>query len=110
ALHYKVVLLQHQGQYEKALQTGHLLIDIRKALPSRNHELNAVLQTGYTYDRMGDYRKAIAWYKKGLEIPDVTNENFIGRAYGLIGIAYDELAEYDEAIEYNLKAVDHFKK
>ncbi|MFB2118620.1 tetratricopeptide repeat protein [Parapedobacter sp. 2B3] len=110
ALHYKVVLLQLQGQYEKALQTGHLLIDTRKALPSRNHELNAVLQTGYTYDRMGDYRKAIVWYKKGLEIQGVTNENFIGRAYGLIGIAYDGLAEYEEAIAYNLQAVEHFKK
>ncbi len=110
ALHYKVVLLQLQGQYEKALQTGHLLIDTRKALPSRNHELNAVLQTGYTYDRMGDYRKAIAWYKKGLEIQGVTNENFIGRAYGLIGIAYDGLAEYEEAIVYNLQAVEHFRK
>ncbi len=110
ALHYKVLLLQLQGKYEQALQTGHLLIDVRKALPSRNHELNAVLQTGYTYDRMGDYHKSIAWYKKGLEIQGVTNENFIGRAYGLIGIAYDGLEEYDEAIRYNLKAVEHFTK
>src|SRR5690606_27114460 len=89
---------------------GHRLISIRKRLPSRNHELNAVLQTGYTYDRLGDYTTAITWYKKGLEIPGVTNENFIGRAYGLIGIAYDELGDYDQAIAYNLKAVDHFEK
>lgn len=109
-LHYKHVTLQDKGKYKQALQIGHKELALRKTLPSRDKELNALLQIGYTYDRMGDYQKAIEWYHKGFTIKDVKNEEYIGRNYGLIGIAYDELKDYKKAVFYNLKAIEHFKK
>src|SRR5690606_34331410 len=30
--------------------------------------------------------------------------------YGLIGIAYDELKDYEKAVSYNLKAIEYFEK
>src|SRR5690606_11018384 len=59
ALHYKQMLLADKGQYKEALQIGYQQLELRKKLPSRNWELNAILQIGYTYDRMGEYHKAI---------------------------------------------------
>ena len=109
-LHYKHITLQNVGRYKEALLTGHQELALRKKLPSRDKELNALLQIGYTYDRMGEYPKAIEWYQKGFAIKNVGNEEYIGRNYGLIGIAYDELKDYKKAEFYNLKAIDHFKK
>lgn len=109
-LHYKVMLLGNQGKYKEALQTGHQELALRKKLPSRDKELNALLQIGYTYDRMGEYYKAIEWYEKGFNLEGLQNEDYIGRNYGLIGIAYDELKDYEKAVSYNLKAIEHFQK
>lgn len=108
-LHYKHVTLQNAGRYKEALLTGHQELALRKTLPSRDKELNALLQIGYTYDRMGEYHKAIEWYQKGFSIKGVGNEEYIGRNYGLIGIAYDELKDYKKAEFYNFKAIGHFK-
>ena len=110
ALYYKHMHLANRGLYKDALQVGLRELDIRKKLPSRDKELNAILQIGYTYDRIGEYRKAIEWYEKGLKIKGIQNHDYIGRNYGLIGIAYDELKDYQKAISYNLIAIDHFKK
>ena len=109
-LHNKHKLLEDQGRYKEALKTGHQVLNIFKKLLLKDEQLNAILQIGYTYDRMEDYKKAIEWYQKGLQITGVKNENYIGRNYGLIGIAYDELKDYEKAIFYNLKAIEHFKK
>lgn len=108
-LYYKQMLLADKGRYKEALQTGHQELEIRRKLPSRDKELNAILQIGYTYDRMGEYHKAIEWYEKGLKVEDVESEDYIGRNYGLIGIAYDELEDYEKAVSYNLQAIEHFK-
>lgn len=109
-LHLKNILLGNKGQYQKALQVGYRELAIFRKLSVKDKELDAMLQIGYTYDRMGDYHKAIEWYRRGLKLEGVKNEDYIGRAYGLIGIAYDELKDYDKAVLYNLKAITRFKK
>jgi signal transduction histidine kinase/Flp pilus assembly protein TadD len=109
-LNYKEQLLANKGQYKEALQIGYKELAIRKKLSSRDAELNALLQIGYTYDRIGNYQKAINWYQKGLKMKGLKNEDYIGRNYGLIGIAYDELKDYEKAIFYNLQAISHFEK
>ncbi|MFV0605133.1 MAG: ATP-binding protein [Niabella sp.] len=109
-LHYKNILLGNKGQYQKALQAGHQEVALFNKLSLKDNELNAMLQIGYTYDRMGDYHKAIEWYNKGMKLEGVKNEDYIGRNYGLMGIAYDELEDFEKAVYYNLKAIEHFKK
>lgn len=110
ALYYKEMLLGNLGRYKEALQVGHQELALRKKLPSKDKQLNALLQIGYTYDRMGEYQKAIEWYQKGLKIKGVKNLDYIGRNYGLIGIAYDELEDYNRAVAYNLKAIEYFEQ
>lgn len=108
-MYYQQMLLGDKGRYKEALQTGHRQLEIRRKLSSRDKELNAILQIGYTYDRMGEYHKAIEWYEKGFNVEGVKNEDYIGRNYGLIGIAYDELKDYEKAVSYNLQAIAHFE-
>ncbi|HRN73322.1 MAG TPA: tetratricopeptide repeat protein [Ginsengibacter sp.] len=109
-LYYRQILLADKGKYKEALQTGYKNLALQKKLRSKDKELNAILQIGYTYDRMGEYRNAIEWYEKGLKVEGVKKEDYIGRNYGLIGIAYDELKDYEKAVSFNLKAIEHFKK
>ncbi|HRP90701.1 MAG TPA: histidine kinase [Edaphocola sp.] len=109
-LYEKNILLTNKGFYQQALEVALETLEKRKKIGDKNEELNAILQVGYTYDRMEDYHSAIKWYQKGLQLKGVNNENYIGRNYGLLGIAFDELKDYEKAIHYNLIAINHFKK
>ncbi|HTO15512.1 MAG TPA: tetratricopeptide repeat protein [Edaphocola sp.] len=105
----KNMIFSDKGLYNQALISAHKVLRIYEKGGNNNSILDAMLQIGYVYDRMGNYHTAIEWYKKGLKLNNITNENLLGKNYGLIGIAYDELKDYQKAIKYNLIAVEHFK-
>lgn len=110
ALHYKHILFSERGFYQEGLKAGFQELEMRKALRNKDAELNAILQIGYTYERIGDYRKALEWFEKGFQVEGVEDQEIIGRNYGLIGITYDDMGDYQKAIEYNRKAIQYFEE
>src|SRR5690606_29514838 len=64
-----------------------------------------------TYDRMTEFKTAIEWYKKAaLEAQKLNDDFLLGRTHGLMGIAYDELGNYEKALENNFKAIEYYEK
>src|SRR5690606_37618238 len=70
-----------------------------------------LLEVGYTYDRMKDFKTAIQWYNKALLSANKLKDDYLlGRTYGLMGIAYDELEQYDKALDNNFRAIEYYQK
>lgn len=105
-------LYQETGQYAEALDTGLKELKLRKEkFPQNSAYTRCLREIGYTYDRMNEYETAILWQRKALKSAQIQNHLLnTGWSYGCIGIAYDELAVYDSALFYNLKAVEYFKR
>ncbi len=106
----KVIISTDIGAYKEAINNGYKLIELNKKIGNKNNELYATLQLGYVYDRMGEYENALKWYNVALKIKGVDDNNIIGKNYGLIGIAYDELKDFKKAIHYNKIAISYFLK
>ena len=110
-LNDKSKVYERKGNYDESLKIRLNELKWRQKLYQKEAEVYSLQQVGYIYDRMNDFDQAISWHKKSLDLALQTNNHvLIGRAYGLIGIAYDELREYQKALEYNFKAVEYFKK
>ncbi|XP_044172276.1 G-protein-signaling modulator 2-like, partial [Acropora millepora] len=59
---------------------------------------------GCAYQSLSDYRKAIEYHEKHLEIAkEIGDRAGEGRAYGNLGTAYQSLGDYRKAIEYHEK-------
>lgn len=102
---------EHRGLYAEALETALERLALSETLPAKENLIEALVEVGYTYDRMGEYHNAIAWYRRAMPIADeLDNDFWKGNIYGMTGIAYDELQEYTSALENNFKAVELFKK
>ncbi len=103
--------LSAQGFYAEALEVALERLALSETLPDRENVVEALLEVGYVYDRMGEYVKAIAWYQRAMPIVEELDNDFLrGDIYGRTGIAYDELGEYTTALENNFKAVEYFEK
>ena len=62
---------------------------------------------GSVYKYQKDYKEALAYYMKSLEIHKKNgNARSIATSYNLIGIIYNNLEEYDIALDYYKKSVD----
>lgn len=102
---------RQKGMYPEALKTVFEEYDLRKKIADEKAALGALLNVGYTYDRMKDFQTAIQWYEKAvLEAQKINDVFLLGRTHGLIGIAYDELEQYDKALENNFKAIEYYQK
>lgn len=71
----------------------------------------ALINYGFIFDRMKNYEFAIQKYRQAIEWARATKNNTLyGKAMGYIGIAKDELGEYDSAHYYNFIALNIYKK
>src|SRR5690606_36865296 len=105
------ITYNQRGMYPEALKTAFEEYDLRKKLGDDKAILQALLEVGYTYDRMKDFKTAIQWYNKALVSANKLNDDYLlGRTYGLMGIAYDELEQYDKALDNNFRAIEYYQK
>ncbi|MDD5571352.1 MAG: tetratricopeptide repeat protein [Bacteroidales bacterium] len=105
----KGILLYKTGKYDEALKF-HL-----KALNICNlfniTDIAAVVYNNigniYSYSK-GDYAKAIEYFQKGIEYAKKTKNSKLTLIilYGNIGIAYDRMEKYDDAMFYYSKAFE----
>ncbi|NND93834.1 MAG: sensor histidine kinase [Flavobacteriales bacterium] len=104
-------LLQDRGIFEDALDYGRMNLEFALGQNDSVSIIEAYHDIGYCFDRMMNYKEAIRHYKKAQPyFVTVENDRLLGRNYGLIGIAHDELREYDKAVEFNSKAIELFRK
>ena len=69
---------------------------------------NAVNNFGIYFKRKGDYRRALEYYKKtlDLELKHSTNKLDIATSYNNIAVALSSKGDYKEAIDHFIKALD----
>jgi tetratricopeptide (TPR) repeat protein len=62
---------------------------------------------GVGHEILGDYKKALKYHQKALEIDKELNYPVgLGRDYTSIGLAHHELGDYKKALEYHQKALE----
>ncbi len=111
ALYWLMRIHRSKGLFPEALNYGFRELELRKILKDSFQIASSMFDVGYTYDRMGDYHQAIDWHKKALNYYSFTdNKPTQAWGIGLIGIAFDELKQYDSALYYNKLAVEGFKE
>ena len=69
-----------------------------------------IYQAQYYYGNLGDYKKALGSFEKGLSILEKSKEpqiNWISWLYKTIGNIYSRIGEYDKSIPFISKAIDY---
>ncbi|GBO54374.1 hypothetical protein APA_2322 [Pseudanabaena sp. lw0831] len=101
----------NKSQYQEALQSYQLALDIYRAIEDRKGEGNSLNNLGNTYDSLGQYQKAIDFFQQSLitakQIGDLYSE---GRVLGNLGLVYDSLGQYQKAIDYHQQSLEISKK
>ena len=81
-------------------------MNIAIEIGDRKGEGAAYGNLGNTYDSLGDYRKALEYHEKYLEITlEISDRDGEGTAYGNLGTAYYSLGDARKAIEYHEKSL-----
>ncbi len=105
-----IIEYQDRANFEEALKLAIRNVAFSKELNDTLCIINSTLEHGYTLDRMKNYTEAISIYEGLFPLTEAYGDPILlGRNWGLIGIAYDELREYGLAIEYNLKSIAYFR-
>lgn len=101
----------HRSMYSEALEVRKEILEFLIEKKDTSGIANELINYGYVFDRMKNYNMAIRQYRKSIAWAQKINDEYIiGSAKGFIGIAKDELKEYDSAHYYNFLAVDCYKK
>ena len=105
--------LKEQGRYLEAARMFEKSAQAEKASPNPRRrylssELNAA---GYSYYLIGQYDKAIKYYKETLAIVRKYGPGYkIAISLNNVGSVYKSWGQYDEAIKYYEKALVHARK
>jgi signal transduction histidine kinase len=106
-----VIEFQDRANFKEALRLASENVTFSKSIEDTLSILESVLEQGYTLDRMKSYTEAIPIYESVIPMAEQFNDlEILGRAQGLIGIAYDELQEYEQAKFYNRQAIAYFRE
>jgi tetratricopeptide (TPR) repeat protein len=103
-------LLLKLAQFDKAEQ---LYSAVLKETPGAKEQADIYYQLGRIKNKQGDYKQAISFYEKELEIDQkLFSSNPIAPAYTYnnIGAVYDNMKEYSNARLYYEKALEIFQK
>ena len=103
-------LLIRLGKFDKAEEVYEVLLDQNTSDDDeRAHFYNHL---GYIKEALGDYMKAISFYKKLLEIYQTTlppHHPLLANSYNYIGEAYIHIGEYSKAFSFHEKALEIYQ-
>ena len=80
--------------------------DVLSKYPKNGRALSSI---GLVYSQKGDYKKALEYYKKTLDIDLKIYDEihpYIAADYCNVGLALNKIGDYDNALKYNEKALD----
>ncbi|HWS88149.1 MAG TPA: tetratricopeptide repeat protein [Pyrinomonadaceae bacterium] len=96
---YVLTLRQHPREHISWLEAA---LSAARRLNDRASEGAHSGNLGYTYDDLGEYRRAIEFYEQHLTIARETNDRLgEGYALGNLGVAYKSLGETRRAVEFH---------
>jgi tetratricopeptide (TPR) repeat protein len=88
------------GQFEDALSLYHKVLVLE---PSDSND-NTHYNLGYTYFKLNKWESAVVFLKEYLENDETENGNYVDALFYL-GTCYNQLGDYNKAIEYFDKAI-----
>jgi CHAT domain-containing protein/tetratricopeptide (TPR) repeat protein len=101
----------NKSQYQEALQSYQLALDIYRAIEDRKGEGYSLNNLGNAYDSLGQYQKAIDFFQQSLTIAKKIGDLYSeGRVLGNLGLVYDSLGQYQKAIDYHQQSLAISKK
>ncbi|CAF1681225.1 unnamed protein product [Adineta ricciae] len=103
-------LLLNLGQLDKAEELYTVLLGQASDESDRAHYYH---QLGLLKSRQGDYKMAIEYYEKALEIREKTlpsNHPDLATSYNNIGAVYMNMGEYSKALSFYEKALEIWEK
>lgn len=104
-----IVALQKRGRYDEALAVAFEGLEMARTLQDTYYIARFYSDIGYIHDRLNNFSESIKWQKKGIGLFDLIGEDVKKHfAISRIGIAYDELGDYDSAHYYNQIALQFF--
>jgi tetratricopeptide (TPR) repeat protein len=104
--HRMVELLIKLGHFNQAEQVCSILLEQTTGDKERGH---FYYQLGLIQYNQGDYKQAILFYEKHLEICQKTlppNHPSLTTSYNNIGVVYDNMGEYSEALSFYERALE----
>jgi len=107
-MHYLGYKSARSGQFHQSLQWLQKSLELSEEQRDSSKIANSYSEFGYTYDRMERYEKAIQYHRQALVYSTTAKSK--GLYLGRIGIAHDELGNYDSANFYNLGALTIFEE
>ena len=99
-------LLLKMGQSDKAQQVYEVLLE---QASSDREKANIYHRLGYAKYNQGEYREAIKFYEKALEIYQKTlpaNHPLLATSYNNIGLVYSKMGDYSKALSYYEKDLE----
>ena len=97
------------GQSQKAEELYQILLEKASSNTGRAHYLNHL---GVLYDNMGEYSKALSYYKRDLEISKQAlppHHPDLATSYNNIGGVYDKMGEYSKALSHYKRSLEIMK-
>ncbi|MGH2639838.1 MAG: tetratricopeptide repeat protein, partial [Rhabdochlamydiaceae bacterium] len=96
--------IHHYQESLKSIAYAFKITDSEQQVAVKKLEGLALNQLGTAYRSLGEFRKAIEFHEKHLQIAkDIRDRAREARAYGNLGTAYDSLGEFRKAIEFHEK-------
>ena len=87
------------GNFKTARDYYELTFKEAKESGNKAFEVSVYNDLGAAYNPLGEYRKAVEFYKLSLTIA-TGDKNWEGNVYNNLGCAYDCLGEFRKAIEF----------
>jgi tetratricopeptide (TPR) repeat protein len=100
------LVLDKMGQFQKSQQVFEVLLE---QATDESDKAPIYGQLGIMRNRQGEYKEAITFYEKALEILKKTlplNHPNLASSYNNIGVVYKNMGEYSKALSSNEKALE----
>ena len=98
--------------YEKAVRMFRISYELRCKVFRRDHvsQVDSCKMLGLSLEKMGDYKQAIEYYLKAIEIKlsliATRTDRDIASLFQIVGVCYDKLNDHLTAINYKKKALE----
>ena len=102
-LHY------YKGEFNESLEKHFAALEIQKTLKDTGKQLKTLNNIGISYERLGEYGKAISYYRQGLEMVPASDLYSMASFWSNIGAAQVNSGELEIAKTSLLKAKSFVK-